>query len=351
MSTMSTQRQYTLLLASYLEPEHVERVRQVSSNIEVIYRPDLVAVPRYAADHHNTVNRTLEQEIEWQELLARADILFDFDASHREDLPDLAPRLRWVQSANAGIGQYVRRLGYDTRMPQTIFTTSSGVHAKPLAEFCALAMLMFVRGVYQIQEQQSRRHWQRYSGTDLTDRTLGILGVGRIGSEVARTAKALGMRVIGTKRTIAGVDPASLHLEALYAPKDLPELLQRSEFLVIVAPHTDQTEHMIGATELALLPRGAVLINIGRGAILDEQALVASLQSGHLGGAALDVFDVEPLPAESPLWDLPNVLICPHSGSTSDRENTRLTDLFCDNLRRFLAGQTLLNVLDHEQLY
>ncbi len=347
---MTTQH-YTLLLASYLEPEHVERIRQVSPNIEVIYRPDLVAKPRYAADHHNSINRTPEQEAEWQTLLARADILFDFDTSHRNDLPELAPRLRWVQSANAGIGQMVRQLSYDTRMPQTIFTTSSGIHAKPLAEFCALVMLMFVRGLFQIQEQQQRRHWQRYSGTDLTDRTVGILGVGRIGREVARTAKALGMRVIGTKRTVEGVDPASLYLDTLYAPTELPEVLRRSEFLVIVTPHTNHTERLIGAEQLALLPHGAVLINIGRGAVLDEQALIAALQSGHLGGAALDVFDVEPLPAENPLWALPNVLICPHSGSTTDRENTRLTDLFCENLRRFLAGETLLNVLDHEQLY
>src|SRR5262249_49540922 len=131
----------------------------------------------------------------------------------------------------------------------------------------------------------------------------------------------------------------------------LHTVLRRAEYLVLITPHTDETERMIGAEELALLPPGAVLINIGRGALIDESALIAALRSGHLGGAALDVFAEEPLPPDNPLWELPNVLISPHSGSTSDRENARLTELFCENLRRFLAGEPLLNILNLETLY
>ena len=164
-------------------------------------------------------------------------------------------------------------------------------------------------------------------------------------------ARFFGMRVVGVKRRVANVDPASLHLDALYPPEALPELLAQAEFLVLIAPHTDASEGMIGAAELAMLPRGAVLINIGRGALVDEPVLAEALRSGALGGAALDVFAVEPLPAESLLWGLPNVLVCPHSASTSDRENGRLTELFCDNLRRYLAGQPLNNVLDTAALY
>lgn len=342
---------YTLLIASYLEEEYVEQIRRVSSRLRVIYEPDLLAPPRYPCDHTSRVVRAPAEEARWRALLAEAQILFDFDHTNVADLPDLAPQVRWIQATSAGIGQFVRRTGYDRRMPGTIFTTASGVHAAPLAEFCTMALLMLSRGYFRAQELQRERRWERYAGTDLEGRTLAIVGVGRVGVAVARIARALGMRVIGTKRRTAGVDPASLALDQLYPPSALPELLRQAEFLVLVAPHTDETERLIGAEQLALLPPGAALINIGRGALIDEPALVAALQSGHLSGAALDVFATEPLPPESPLWDMPNVLVSPHSASTSDRENQRLTELFCENLRRFLAGEALLNVLDTEALY
>lgn len=348
---MAVEPRHTILIATYLEPEHVERLRQVSPRLEVIYEPELIPAPRYPADHYNTIERTPEQEARWRELLARADILFDFDPTHRQDLPELAPRLRWVQATSAGIGQLVRRMGYDRRMPGVIYTTASGVHATPLAEFCVMAMLMFAKGLLRMVKDQQRGHWERYAGTELAGRTLGILGVGSIGAEVARLGQALGMTTIGTKRTVEGVDPAALHLDALYPPEGLREVLRRSEFLAVATPHTDSTERLLGAEELALLPRGAVVINVGRGAVVDEPALIAALRSGHLGGAALDVFEREPLPPDSPLWAMPNVLVSPHSGSTSDRENARLTNLFCENLRRFLASEPLLNVLDTEKLY
>jgi phosphoglycerate dehydrogenase-like enzyme len=348
---MSNHTRFTVLITTYLEPEHVERLRAASPRLDVIYEPDLIPTSRYPGDHYNTIKRTPEQEARWRELLERADILFDFDPTHREDLPKVAPNLRWIQATSAGIGQFVRRMGYEQRMPGVVFTTASGIHAKPLAEFCVLAMLTFAKGLRRILDDQRHRHWERYAGTDLDGRTLGIIGVGSIGTEVARLGQALGMTVLATKRTVAGADLAALHVDALYGPEDVAEVLRRSEFLVIATPHTDTTERLIGAAELALLPQGAVLINIGRGAVLDELALIEALRSGQLGGAALDVFDHEPLPADSPLWDMQNVLVSPHSGSTSDRENARLTGLFAENLRRFLADEPLLNVLDIQALY
>ncbi len=340
-----------ILIASYLEPEHVECIREASSQINVMYEPELIAPPRYPADHTNKIIRSAEDEARWRELLRQADVLFDFDHTHHDDLPELAPKLRWVQATSAGIGQFVRRLRYAERMPNTIFTTASGVHAQPLAEFCIMAMLMWSRNYWQMQQDQHARRWERFGATDLAGRTLGVIGVGNVGREIARMASALGMRVLGNKRTVTGVDPSTLHLDALYGPNELPEMLGQSEYLVLIAPHTDETEHLIGAKELALLPEGALLINIGRGTIIDEPALIAALESGHLGGAALDVFATEPLPADSPLWRMPNVLVSPHSASTSDRENARLTDLFCDNLQHFLAGEPLRNVLDVARLY
>ena len=343
---------YNVLLASYLEPEHAEAIRQVDERLAVFYEPDLVPSPRYAADHvGRPLTRTPEQEARWRHLLRQTHILFDFDRTHKDDLPELTPNLRWIQATSAGIGQFVQRMEYARRMPDTVITTASGVHGQPLSEFCLMVILAFSRGLLGMLEQQRRKHWERFAGTDLAGRTLGVVGVGAIGSEVARLGKALGMSVLGVKRRTEGIDPASLHLDALYPPEDLPTVLKRAEFLVLITPHTPETETMIGAKELALMPRGAVFINIGRGRLVDEPALIEALRSGHLGGAGLDVFANEPLPADSPLWTLPNVLISPHSGSTSDRKNSRLTELFCDNLRRFLAGEPLRNVLDGERLY
>ena len=136
-----TADQHTVLITSYLEPEWVERIRQVDPRLNVIYEPTLLAAPRYAADHYGIPERSAEQEARWRQLLGRADILFDFDFSHRQDLPKLAPRVRWIQTTSAGIGQTVKRLGYDQRMPDTMFTTASGVHARPLAEFVVMARL------------------------------------------------------------------------------------------------------------------------------------------------------------------------------------------------------------------
>lgn len=344
--------QDTILIASWLEPEHVERIRAAAPEAEVVHEPGLLRPPRYAADHKGRdATRTPEEEARWRELLGRATILFDFDMTHLDDLPEVAPNVRWIQATSAGIGQFVRRLEYARRMPGTVFTTASGVHARPLAEFVLLSMLGHVRGLLPMVHAQRNQHWERFAGTDLEGRTVLVVGYGRIGVLVGRMASAFGVTVLGVKSHPDGTDAAAVHAHEIHGTEALPHLLPRADFLVLAAPHTDETQGMIGAAQLAALPAGALVINIGRGALVDEPALVAALQSGHLGGAYLDVFDVEPLPAGSPLWDMPNVLVSPHSGSTSDRENRRITDLFCENLRRRAAGEALLNVLDTERLY
>lgn len=259
--------------------------------------------------------------------------------------------MRWIQATSAGIGQLVARHRLAERMPDTVFTTASGVHAAPLAEFCVLTMTAFSRDLPRLSRDQREGRWERFAGTDLEGRTVLVFGHGAIGTRVGRAARALGMHVIGVKRSVDGVDPRERHADELYASDALAENLPRAEFLVLAAPHTSETERVIGPDELALLPSGAVLVNIGRGALVDEPALVDALRSGRLAGAGLDVFEEEPLPRSSPLWGMPNVILSPHSAGTSDRENGRITDLFCDNLRRFLGGRPLRNVLDPERTY
>ena len=340
------EKRYKVLIASYLEPELVERLRHVDGRLQIIFEPDLLAKPSYPADHYGVPERTPEQEARWRELLGQADILFDFDYSHRAELPELAPQLRWVQASSAGIGQFVKRYGYDTRLPGTTFTTASGVHARPLAEFCLMAMLMHYKQALPMLRNQQRHHWERFAGTDLEGRTLAIVGLGHIGAQVAQMACSLGMTVLGTDA--AAPEPC---VARLFPPERLHKMLPLADVLVLAVPHTPLTEKMIGTPELALLKLGAYLINIARGAVVDEPALIEALRSGHLGGAALDVFEQEPLAETSPLWDMENVLINSHSASTSDRENERLTDLFCDNLQRFVNGQPLRNALRSARYY
>jgi len=339
----------TILVASYFEPEHIERIRALDPRLEVLHAPDLMYTPRYPADHWpGQFTRTPEGEARWRDMLARAEILYDFDKSNAADLPALTPNLRWIQATSAGIGEFVKKHQYDTRMPGVTFTTCAGVHAQPLAEWCVMVMLAFHKKMLESLADQRIKRWERFAARDLRDQTLVIVGMGNIGTEIARMGQAFGMRTVGVKRSIAGIAPADLHLDELNAPNDLPRALTQAENLVLIAPRTKDTEKMIGAEQLALMPKGAVFINIGRGALVDEPALIAALRSGHLRGAGLDVFETEPLPASSPFWEMDNVIVCPHSASTADRENARITELFCENLRRYLDGRPLLNVYDRE---
>jgi phosphoglycerate dehydrogenase-like enzyme len=336
----------TILIASFLEDEHVRRIESADVRARVVYRPDLVRPPRYPADHKGgDFVRTPEQEAAWLELLRGADILFDFDQTHLPDLPDVAPNVRWIQSTSSGIGPFVKRMGYVDLMPDTIITRAAGVHAQPLAEFCLMAMLMHSRRHDLMSRNQRSRVWERFAGTDLDSRTVVIVGLGGVGREVARMCAALRMRVIGIGRGPDRERYDAIVLDAYHPIDELDAVLPRADYLVLIVPHTTRTDGLMDRRHLGLLPVGAVLINIGRGALVDEDALIDVLRTGHLGGAALDVFRDEPLPASSPLWDMPNVLISPHSASTSDRENGRITDLFIENLHRFVDGRPMLNVL------
>lgn len=339
-----------VLIASYLEPELVEKIRAVDPKLEVVYHPELLPAPRYKADHvGHKLERSIDDQARWESLLMRAEVLFDFDYTGVAHLPEGAPKVRWVQATSAGIGQFVKRQEY-ARM-NAVFTTASGVHARPLAEFVIMSMLEFVKKRDLARKQQLEHVWARFSTDELSGRTLAIVGLGKIGLEVARLAKAFDVRVIATKRNLEGVTPASLGVDALFAWTDLHAMLSQADFVCLATPHTLETEGMIDQAAFNAIKPGAVLINVARGAVVDEPAMIRALETGQLAHAALDVVATEPLPPESPLWDMENVSIYHHSASTNDRENERIVDLFCQNLRRYLAGEKLINQLDIERMY
>lgn len=337
-----------LLIASYLEPEFVDRIRQVDG-LRVTYEPALLPEPRYLSDHVGRPHqRSPEDEQRWRGYLARAEVLFDFDYGNLGVLKTLIPQVRWIQGTSTGIGQLLRRTGLiDTPI---IFTTARGVHAKPLADFVLMAILWFAKDGFRMIREQAAHRWVRYCGRDVRGATVGIVGFGTIGREVARSCRALGMRVVATKRT-PGSDEETRDADLFVPVRDLASLLGTADYVVLAVPQTPQTERFVGEKELAAMKCGAVLINIARGGVVDEDALIAALREGHLGGAALDVLSTEPPDEDNPLWSMANVLLSPHSASTVASENARLTELFCDNLVRYRRGEPLVNVFDRERLY
>jgi glyoxylate/hydroxypyruvate reductase len=340
-------RDRSLLIASYLEPHHVEQIARVGG-MRVIYDPALLPRPTYPCDHHfGSIQRNADEEERWRGYLRDAEVMFDFDYTHLDHLADLIPNVRWIQATSAGIGPMLVRTGL-IHTPIT-FTTASGIHGVPLAEFVAMALLWFAKGGPRMAQDQAARRWQRTCARELRGSTVGIVGLGGVGREVARTCRALGLRVIATKRTVAGTRDDSV--DTLLPVSHLGTLLNEADALVLACPLTPETDRLIGRAELAMMKPGAILINIARGAVVDEPALIEALRSGHLGGAALDVAAKEPLPQDSPLWALPNVLVSPHSASTVTIENARLTELFCENLRRYLSGGPLRNTFDRARLY
>ena len=313
----------------------------------MIYAPDLLPVPRYVADHEGRPRAlSAEQRERWLAYLRDADILFDFDWLAPERLLEHAPRLCWVQGTSAGIGELLRRTGLiDSHL---LFTTAAGVHGAPLAEFVILGLLYFYRDVPRLQRMQQARQWERYTNKELAGKRALVVGLGAVGRTVAERLAAQGMEVWGARRT-PGRPPEGVTRVLLMT--DLSSVLGGIDALILACPLTPETQGLIGAAELAAMPEGALLVNVARGRVIDEPALVEALRDGRLGGAALDVAEVEPLPADSPFWDLPNVLISPHSASTVDAENRRIVDIFLANLERYLDGKPLINRFDRTRGY
>jgi phosphoglycerate dehydrogenase-like enzyme len=270
-----------------------------------------------------------------------------------------APRLSWVHSATSGVE---RALTPAARERGLIVTNARGVFSRPIAEYVLMMILAVSRRLPQLLELQRERTWQPLEGAELRDVTVGIVGLGSIGRSIAALASSFGCRVVAVRRnaglessrpTSADDPPAvsELNLDRVGGPETLPELLAESDFIVLAAPLTPETEDMINADTLAMVKPGAWLVNVARGRLIDERALIRALRNGELGGAVLDTFRDEPLPPMSSFYDLPNVIVTPHTAWSSGRVLDRSVELFCDNLTRFARGEPLLNVVDPDAGY
>ncbi len=333
-------------IATPLEPGFVERIAAVDPRLEVLYEPDLLPPARYPNDHRGveTFRRSAEQEERWRAMLRRAEVLFGVPGDSAEGLATAvrtAPRLRWVQGTAAGAGETLEAARLTPEeLGRVTFTKASGIHGVQLAEFAILGLLAFTKDLPRLLADKEARRWRRYPVNELRGTTVLIVGLGAIGAEIGRILHGFDVRVVGVSRSGSG---KSGSYDEIYGPDRLPELLPEADAVVLALPSTPETRLVIDRDAISRMRRGAIVVNVGRGAVIDEPALVAALADGRLRGAALDVFAVEPLPPESPLWNLPNVLISPHTAALSIRENERIVDLFCDNLRRYLESEKLLN--------
>jgi phosphoglycerate dehydrogenase-like enzyme len=264
-----------------------------------------------------------------------------------------APRLRWVHSTAAAVANLLPLDEFAAR--GIIVTNSRGIQAVPIAEHVMGGLLVLARRFNVMFDAQRDRRWIQNELTrdawpwSLQGRKMTILGLGTIGQEVARRAHAFGMSVTGIRRRLE--QPVPPFVERMVGPDRLHDALPGCDVLVISAPFISGTDGLIGAREIALLNAGAIIINVARGKIVDEAALIAAIQSGHLGGAVLDVFEREPLDRASPLWGLPNVIISPHSAGVRPDHWDEVIDLFSENLRRFQRGEPLLNMVNCDAGY
>lgn len=272
-------------------------------------------------DHHSKVDP----------YIGSADVLMTFGPMMSEHVLEKATKLRWIQALGTGVDGIVdrRSLGKDV-----IVTNLHGVHGPPVSEAALLAMLALSRQLPRSLRNQAARLWERFPARLLNDKTVGIFGIGVIAEELARKCKAFGMKVVGisaTRREVAGFD-------AVYARDRLVEAVRDLDYLVLLTPYSVATHHSIDARVLTAMKPGAYLVNLARGNVVDEAALIDALNSRRIAGAALDVFSQEPLPADHPFWEMDNVIVTSHQGGFCDVYVRYAMPVIEENLRRFLAG-------------
>ena len=325
-----------VVVTTPIEDECLKQIADVNPRIEVTDASDL-----YRAE----VGGDLKAKEKLDALLAEAEVAYGLRLPR--NLISRAPQLKWVQVMAVGANRY---LDDEMRRSPVVLTCARGIHATQIGEFVLMLMLMFVKQTPFCFQLKQEKRWQQFPPAVLHNKTVGIVGLGSIGRGVARLARAFGMRVLATRRSIKRAGTAR-YVDLVLPIGQLEQLLAESYFVVLSVPLTAETKEMIGERELRAMKATAYLINIARGDVVDEVALIRALEENWIAGAGLDVFATEPLPADSRLWDLPNVIFSPHVSGNMEGYNQRATELFADNLERYLDGRRLLNVVDKERGY
>lgn len=325
-----------VLVTTPVGDELLNQITAISPQVKLINASGL-----FSAEQKGDFSRKRE----FDALLADAKVIYGFRLP--ENIIARAPRLKWAQMMIAGVDRY---LNNEFRQSPVIMTNVSGIHATAIGEIVLAFMLMFAKKAPLCWELKQKKQWKHLVPELLRSKTVGIVGLGDIGREVARLAKVFGMRVIATRRSAKEVSHAR-DVDVLLPPGQLPQLLSESDFVVLSLPLTPETNKLIGEGELRVMKPTSYLINIARGGIVDENALIRALNENWLAGAGLDVFTTEPLPTDSKLWELPNVFLSPHIAGNMDDYNLQATKLFCENLKRYLNGKKLLNVVDKKKGY
>jgi phosphoglycerate dehydrogenase-like enzyme len=277
------------------------------------------------------------------EHLKTADVLFGWSFDRR-NLAERAPRLRWIHAPGAGINHF---LPFDWLPDNVVFTNNRGIHGSRAHEYAIMAILMLNNRLPQMVTHQRAGRWQQEFNSGIEGKTLLVIGVGSVGSGIAKWAKRFGMKTLGIRRT----GRPRPYVDEMHTPDKLRKLLPRADFVAVATPATAQTHQMLGDAELALMKKGAGLLNYSRAALVDYEALRKRLEKGELS-AILDVFDPEPLPESSPLWKTPNLIITPHCSSDDpDRYTPKTLELVFRQMERFLAGKRLQNVVDRRLEY
>jgi phosphoglycerate dehydrogenase-like enzyme len=285
------------------------------------------------------------RKAELDAMLAKTDIMFGFVPP--AGVTVRAPNLKWFQATSAGVDRHI-----DTEIWKSavIITGASGIHATPIGEFVMGLMLMFAKNTPQGFKMMQTHRYERYASGTLRGKTVGIVGLGHIGGEVARLSKAFGMKVTGTRRSAKKPGKAR-NVDLVLPTSQMKEMLKQSDYVAVCCPLTPETRHIINEAALKAMKPTAIVMNIGRGDLIDEAALVRALKEKRIGGAGLDVTSQEPLPSDSPLWGLDNVILSPHVSGGMEDYMLRAAQLFAENLRRYIAGKKLLNRVNRKRGY
>jgi phosphoglycerate dehydrogenase-like enzyme len=319
---------------NWLQEEHRRRIEALFPDIELLEMPQgevhevggkVEGVEVLLAEGGNRVH--YGEELDWEDYLKF-----------------FTPSLRWVQLCSTGFSDNITP---EVLSGDVLLTNAPGIHTIPIAESVLAAMLDHVKRLKQRREDQKNHHWNQVKCSELYGSTVLLLGLGNIGRRVAKLCKSFDMRVIGTKRRVEPVD----NVDLVFPADELVRHLPRADFIVVAAPLTPLTEDLIGLDEFEAMKETSYLINVGRGRIVEEAAMITALEEGRIGGAYIDCHVEEPLPPDHPLWDMENVFVIPHDSHSSPYIGDRIVDIFCDNLGRYLRGEPLVNVCDPKRGY